>query len=93
MINSPAVVVPFGYYADVQQDSKMEILGRCNKFRHLVSRKDKCDMSMAFSSPTKNNGVPKKKGNKKKGKGCVADSTSHSVLEVKKWDEKMPKEF
>ncbi|GJZ48729.1 retrovirus-related pol polyprotein from transposon TNT 1-94 [Tanacetum coccineum] len=26
------------------QDSKLEILGRCNKFRHLVSRNDKCDM-------------------------------------------------
>ncbi|GJU77176.1 hypothetical protein Tco_1274246 [Tanacetum coccineum] len=35
--------------------------------------------SMAFSSSTKNNGV-----SNKKGKGCVANSTSHSVVKVEK---------
>ncbi|GKE12797.1 hypothetical protein Tco_1416348, partial [Tanacetum coccineum] len=35
--------------------------------------------SIAFCSSTKNTGV-----SKKKGKGCVANYTSHSVVEVKK---------
>ncbi|GJZ02035.1 hypothetical protein Tco_0519996, partial [Tanacetum coccineum] len=59
------------------QDSKLEILGRSNKFRHLVYEYQYGNM--AFCSSTKNTGV-----SKKKRKGCVADSTSYSVVEVEK---------